>query len=260
MRQGSLGYITEVLNGETQEAVGVTGHQAWSHALTILPIVDGLMGIRPDAVNGVLRVRPQLPGGWRELTVQRIRVGENAFNITVRRAEETSAFVIERVAGNDPIQFDLALPFPRATLVNLDHDSTTGVAIPDGESIVNFATEKQARVLASLTDAQGVVTFRHSPFPEVIQPLPAPAPGATSESLRIVESRFTAGALNVRVEGLPGRPYRFAIATPWPILNLAGPRGSSVVNAGPGRALIEIVLPGPSSEYQRADITVEFRR
>jgi len=260
VRQGSLGYVTEVLNGDILEPAGVTGHQAWSHALTVLPIVQGMLGLRPDAVNGVLRIHPQLPGGWRELAVQRVRVGENAFNITIRREEETSAFVIERVAGNEPIQFDLALPFPRATLVNLDHDSTTGVAIPAGESIVNLPTEKQARVLATLTDAQGVVTFRHSAFPEVIQPLPAPVAGATSESLRIVDSRFTAGALNVRVEGLPGRPYRFSIATPWPVRNVAGPRGSRVVNPGPGRALIEIMIPGPSSAYQRADITVEFRR
>ena len=260
VRQGSLGYITEVLNGDVLEPAGVTEHQAWSHALTILPIVEGLMGIRPDAVNGVLRMHPQLPGGWRELAVQRVRVGENAFNVTVRREDETSAFVIERVAGNEPIQFDLALPFPRAALVNLDHDSTTGVAIPGGESIVNLPTEKQARVLATLTETEGVVAFRHSPFPEVIQPLPAPARGATSQSLRIVESRFTAGALNVRVEGLPGVPYRFSIATPWPVRNVAGPRGSSVANPGPGRALIDIVLPGLSSEYQRADIIIEFRR
>ena len=260
VRQGSLGYITEVLNGDVLEPIGVTDHQAWSHALTILPVIQGMLGIRPDAVNGVLRIHPQLPGGWRELTVQRVRVGDNAFNITVRREDETSAFLIERVAGNEAIQFDLALPFPRATLVNLDHDSTTGVAIPAGESIVNLPTEKQVRVLATLTETKGVIAFRHSPFPEVIQPLPAPAPGATSESLRILKSRFTAGALNVLVEGLPGRPYRFSIATPWPIRNIAGPRGSSVLNPGPGRALIEIVLPGVSSEYRRAALTVEFRR
>jgi hypothetical protein len=260
VRHGSLGYVTEVLNGDVMEAAGVTGHQAWSHALTILPVLEGMLGIRPDAMNGVLRMRPQLPGGWRELTVQRVHVGEDAFNITIRREEETSAFIIERVAGNAPIQFDLALPFPRATLVNLDHDRTTGVAIPAGESIVNRPTEKQVRVLATLSEAQGVIAFRHSPFPEVIQPLPSPAPGATSESLRIVKSRFTAGALDVRVEGLPGRPYRFSVATPWPVRSVAGPRGSSVVNPGPGRALIEIVLAGQGSEYRRADITIEFRR
>ena len=260
VRQGSLGHIPEGLNGDVFESAGNTDHQAWSHALTILPIVEGLLGIRPDAVNGTLQVHPQLPGGWRELTAQRVRIGDNAFNITIRRQDETSSFTIERVAGNEPIQFDLALPFPRAALVNLDHDGTSGFAIPAGESIVNRATEKQARVLATLTDNQGVVAFRHSPFPEVIQPLPAPAPGASSESMRVVESRFTAGALNVRAEGLPGRPYRFSIATPWAIRNVAGPRGTSVINAGPGRALIEIIIPGSGDDFQRTDVTIEFTR
>jgi hypothetical protein len=260
VRQGSLGHIPEGLHGDLFEPIGITGHQAWSHALAVLPVIEGLLGIRADAMNATLRIHPQLPGGWRELTVQRVRLGANAFDVTVQRGDESSMFRIERVAGNDPIQFDLALPFPRAALVNLDHDATSGVAVPDGESIVNLSTEKQARVIATLTDNVGVVAFRHSAFPEVIQPLPTPAPGATSESLRVLESRFTAGALTVRVEGLPGRPYRFSIATPWPIRNVAGPRGAVMVSPGPGRAVVELVVPGSGNEYQRADVTIEFVR
>ncbi len=260
VRHGSLGNIPEVIHGDVFQPAGVTQHQAWSHALSVLPIVEGLMGIRPDAMNQTLQVHPQLPGGWRDLSVQRIRVGDDAFNITVNRDHEASSFVIERVAGNAPIQFDLALGLPRAALVNLDHDATMGVAIPAGESIVNLATEKQVRVIATLTEGRGVVTFRHSPFPEVIQVLPTPAAGASSQAMRVVESRFSAGALNVRVEGLPGETYRFGVSTPWPVRNVAGPRGSVIVSAGPGRAVIETTIPGDGLAYQRADLTIEFRR
>jgi len=138
--------------------------------------------------------------------------------------------------------------------------ATAGVAIPEGEEILDRPTEKRARVLATLTEAQGVVAFRHSPYPEVMQPLPAPVPGGNSESLRVLESRYVAGALNVRVEGLPGRPYRFNVATPWPIRVATGPRGTRLVTPGPGRATVELRIPGSGTEYRRADVTLEFRR
>lgn len=260
VRQGSLGFIPEALHGDVMEPAGITQHQAWSHAMTVLPLIRGLLGVRPDAINGVLQVHPQLPGGWRELTAQRVRVGDNAFNITVRREDEASVFEIDRVAGSESIQLDLMLPFPRRVLVNLDHDRTSGVAIPDGEDIVDWTTEKQVRVVATLTEDQGVVVFRHSPFPEVVQPLPAPSTGAASESLRILDGRFVTGSLNVKVEGLAGRTYRFNVTVPWAVAQVAGPRGSRVINPGPGRAIIETVIPGPGENFRTADLTISFRR
>ena len=258
VRQGNLGHIPEALHGETYELAGETTHQATSHAMAVLPAVEGMLGIRPDALQGRLRIYPHLPGGWTETTVQPVKVGAESFRVAIFRAPESSGFTIDRLAGSDPIQLELALPFPRDVLVNLDPDNTTGVVIAGGLSVIDHPHEKEARVTVTLTEPQATVVFRHSPYPEVVQPLPAPEPGATSTGLLVLESVLVGGALQLRVEGIPGRRYRVEIATPWPVRSVEGIAATSVIVGGPGRAVLELMLPGATENYQRAAVTVYF--
>ncbi len=260
-RHGNLGYITEGLHGDRFEAVGTTSHRAWSQAMAILPAVEGMLGIRQDAMQGTLRFAPHLPGGWDNVVAQPVRVGKDAFRITFERQPERSSFHIERLAGGSDIVFELALPVPRDVLVNLDRDATSGVAITDpGEDIVDLVVEKEAVVRATLTESEGHVAFRHSPFPQIIPPSPALEPGAGSTQLRIIDSIFRSGYQTLKVEGLPGREYRVALATPWRIAAVRGVPGASVVAAGPGRATFAFRIPGAGESYQSAELQIEFRR
>ncbi len=258
VRQGNLGHIPEALHGETYELTGETTHQAWSHAMAILPAVEGMLGIQPDAIRGHLRIYPHLPGGWAETTVQPVQVGAESFRVSIFRAPESSGFTIDRLAGSDPVQLELALPFPRDVLVNLDPDNTTGVAIAGGLSVIDHPQEKEARVTVTLTEPHATVVFRHSPYPEVVQPLPSPEPGDPSTALRILESVLVGGALQLRLEGIPGRSYRLELATPWPVRSVEGTSTANITSAGPGRAVLELVLPGATESYQRADVMVYF--
>ena len=258
VRHGNLGHIPEALHGETYEGVGETTHQAWSHAMAILPAVEGMLGIRPDAIRGRLKIYPHLPGGWAETTVQPVRVGAESFRFAIFRGRESSGFTIDRLAGSDPVQLELALPFPRDVLVNLDPDNTTGVAIAGGLSVIDHPQEKEARVAVTMTEPRAVVVFRHSAYPEVVQPLPSPEPGDASSALRVIESVVIGGALQLRLEGIPGRIYRLEIATPWAVRSVEGAATTEVIVEGPGRAIVEIVLPGTTESYQRADLMVRF--
>ncbi len=259
-RHGNLGRVPETLHGDRFELMGVTSHQAWSQAMAILPAVEGLLGVRPDALQGRLRIHPHLPGGWDEVVAQPVRVGDDAFRIKIIRETETTRFVIDRLAGANPIELELSLPFPRSVLVNLDRDATTGAAIPEGEEIIDHPSEKEALVRATLTGPSATVTFRHSPYPQVVQTMPTLQPGAPSTGLRILETRYAGGSLVVRLQGIPGRLYRLTLATPWPVATVeGGVTRTRVVSAGPGRASIELTIPGTGDNYQRADISVQFQ-
>ena len=258
VRQGNLGHIPEALHGETYELAGETTHQAWSHAMTVLPAVEGMLGIRPDALQGRLTIYPHLPGGWAETTVQPVRVGAESFRVAIFRAAESSGFTIDRLAGSNPVQLQLALPFPRSVLVNLDPDSTTGVAIAGGLSVIDHPQEKEARVTVTLTEPQATVVFRHNPYPEVVQPLPSPESGDGSTALRVLESVLADRSLQLRLEGIPGRSYRLEVATPWPVRSVESIASTRVVGRGPGRAILELELPGTTESYQRAEVTIHF--
>ncbi len=259
-RHDNLGYMPETLDGDRFESAGVTSHQSWSEAMVLLPAIEGLLGIRVDAMNGRLRVHPHLPGGWNEVVANYVRVGEDAFRVRITRGAENSGFEIERVAGSSPVQLELSLPFPRSVLVNLDRDATVGVVLLEGETIIDHPGEKEASVIATLTEPSARVVFRHSRFAEVIPPVPTLEPGARSSGLRLVDTTFRDGALQVRVEGIPGRRYRLNLNTPWPLVRAAGRLETTIVAPGPGRATVELVVPGTVVGYQRAEVILEFQR
>lgn len=259
-RHGNLGRLPEVLHGDLFESIGVTSHQAWSEAMALLPAVEGMLGLEVDAMRGFMRLHPHLPGAWNRISAGPIRVGPDAFRVDVERDEETTRFRIERVAGAAPIQFELSLPFPRSVLVNLDRDATTGVAIAEGERLVDRPTEKEATVLATLSEPVGVVVFRHSRYPRIVEPMPTMTPGEPSTRLRLVESQYGGSTLTVRLEGLPGRPYQLNLITPFPVREVRGLPRVQVSAPGPGRATLDFVIPGTGDAYQRAELTIELRR
>jgi hypothetical protein len=259
-RHGNLGRLPEALHGERFESIGVTTHQAWSQAMALLPAIEGLLGLQTDAINNRIRVHPHLPGAWDTLTAQPVRVGPDAFKIAIERTDDSTRFVIDRVAGSSAVQFELSLPFPRSVLVNLDRDATSGVAIAEGERIVDHPSEKEAAVLATLTADTAIVVFRHSRYPRVIEPTPAPDPGAPTTGLRLIASEYRGDLLGVTVEGVPGRRYELSVSTPWPIRAVRGVPGARVAVAGPGRSTIQFTIPGAGDLYQRAELTLELRR
>jgi hypothetical protein len=60
--------------------------QAWSSYGIHWPLVELYLGIKPDAPAKSLSVVPDLPGSWRELSVDNLRVGSSQIAVSVRRA------------------------------------------------------------------------------------------------------------------------------------------------------------------------------
>ncbi|HEX6512210.1 MAG TPA: GH116 family glycosyl hydrolase [Chloroflexota bacterium] len=99
VRKRSFGVIDEVLNGDEEKPEGVCFHQLWSHAMTVMPIVHGLLGIQPDAVAGKLTLRPQLPPEWDYVRVRDLRVGPRSVSFTYRRAPGGLALDVDERKG-----------------------------------------------------------------------------------------------------------------------------------------------------------------
>ena len=60
--------------------------QAWSSYGIHWPLVELYLGIKPDAPAKTLSVVPDLPGSWRELSIDNLRVGSSQIAVSVRRA------------------------------------------------------------------------------------------------------------------------------------------------------------------------------
>jgi len=59
--------------------------QAWNLYSYATPIVSQFFGIKPDAGNKVIHIRPQMPSDWQEAKIERVKVGENEITVTYEK-------------------------------------------------------------------------------------------------------------------------------------------------------------------------------
>jgi hypothetical protein len=95
----AYGAFDEVLNGDVEIPAGVCPDQAWSAALLILPLVEGLLGARPDALNRQLTLAPHLPPDWDECEWRGLHVGATVLDVRLRQTPERQLVWLRRTAG-----------------------------------------------------------------------------------------------------------------------------------------------------------------
>ncbi|HEX3969438.1 MAG TPA: glycogen debranching protein, partial [Edaphobacter sp.] len=80
------GFVTEVLSGRFFQPLGrSSSHQLWSSAMVLSPAIRGLFGIDVDAIHRTLRLKPQLPATWDSAEIRNVRVGDDLYDITLKR-------------------------------------------------------------------------------------------------------------------------------------------------------------------------------
>ncbi len=113
------GAFDEVLHGLVERPAGVCPDQAWSAAMVMLPLVEGLLGVEPDALGGKLRLAPALPAGWEWLDVIGLRCGERVVDARLRRRAAGLDIRVRRTVGA-PLWLTIAPELPRPGRVTID--------------------------------------------------------------------------------------------------------------------------------------------
>jgi glycogen debranching enzyme len=102
-----LGAFDEVLHGLEERSAGVCANQAWSAAMVIAPVVEGLLGVEPDAPNGRITIAPVLPADWDWMEARGIRCGESVVDVRLKRRAQSLDVALRRTSG-PPIWTTLA--------------------------------------------------------------------------------------------------------------------------------------------------------
>jgi glycogen debranching enzyme len=67
---------------------------AWSMYGIVIPIVEHIFGVQPDAVHKKVVLEPQLPTGWEDLSIEDLPVGTNRISFWRRRTERGVEYTI----------------------------------------------------------------------------------------------------------------------------------------------------------------------
>jgi glycogen debranching enzyme len=93
------GAFDEVLHGLEYRAAGVCPDQAWSAAMVLSPVIEGLWGIVPRALDDTLTLTPWMPEEWDRMSLRRLRVGRTVLDLELRRKPGQLLVRIRRTFG-----------------------------------------------------------------------------------------------------------------------------------------------------------------
>ncbi len=108
-KRRSLGWVDEVLHGETGEPAGVCRHQAWSEAMVCFPIIRGMLGLKVDAIKNFATMCPHVPKEWNWLEVSNIRIGQHTLNFKFQKTPSEEQYHFKWL-GSKPLTLELQPP------------------------------------------------------------------------------------------------------------------------------------------------------
>jgi hypothetical protein len=90
--------------------------------LAVLHLVSGTLGAHPDAAFGRLTLSPLLPPHWTDFSVEGIRVGDSALDLSYRREGSSAAWELRPHIGSVPVMvvFQPWQPVPELRALRVD--------------------------------------------------------------------------------------------------------------------------------------------
>lgn len=198
------GNIAEVIHGDKLSFTGICPHQQWSSSMNLKPLLDGMLGLRQDAIADSLGIAPAFPVDWSWANVNHIPVGAKRVALDYRRTPESYTYVLKPEKGAGPaIDFRAVLPLAtdvRSVRVNgkktdfkVEHElQNTIVVLPE------FALAEPTEIVIDYSGGIGIMLN----LAEVKK-------GMADEGLKIEGERFDArtGTYTANLAGVPGRTY-----------------------------------------------------
>jgi glycogen debranching enzyme len=246
---GALGAHPELLSGDFYRPLETAvPHQLFSSGGIVTPLVRGLLGLRGDAIAGVLEFTPHIPPGWNTLRVSHYRVGGQVFNISLERVSHGLRCIIDGGRGGFRVRFSPAIGLfsnVRSATVNGKRADFT---LDDGSGQdvhCTIETELSERTEVALEFEPGVE------LDAAIEPLLA---GDSSRNLRILGVRKRESGIAAILEGLAGETYRVRLWTGLPIGSL---NEAKLIQGEP--KLIELAFPsGPQGGFLRKTLEISL--
>jgi hypothetical protein len=95
--------------------------QAWNIYAVAVPVVEEFFGIQPKAWKNEIVIKPNLPSDWNDVSLDKIKVGDNQLDLSAKRIENVIEFRISQLYN-----WKLIFEFPNAKHIIYDGNKIEG--------------------------------------------------------------------------------------------------------------------------------------
>jgi hypothetical protein len=195
----SLGCIPEVLNGLTYKLAGVTQHQCWSETMIVQPVIEGLLGFRPDAQKKTMLLAPRFPFDWNFCSVKNLCIGQARVTFDMKKSPGKADYTL---TSTQPVAVTFEptfAPGTKITSLTINGTETPFSTIGNPE----YATIRTEINVQNKADVEVEYQEGESVLPSFI----APEKGKLSSGFHVLEQHLGNNVLEVTLEGRPGNTY-----------------------------------------------------
>jgi glycogen debranching enzyme len=246
----SPGSIEETYNGETFKPQGVCPIQCWSESMAIQPLVEGLLGYKPDAMANTFLLSPAIPWGWDKANFYYLRMADNYLSMRFSRlANNTFAELYSEKPAK--IRFEPILPL----------GTHIGQVMVD--SIVQpFSVEYLPGGMRIIPDSaftiNGKLSVHIRQFAGVgLMPPPRPSLGPDSKSTQftLVSEHHTEDKYTFVIEGIPDTQYLVRLFISGKFESIDG----ATYDSREGEIIyLKVNIPVSKTKYGRAAVTINL--
>jgi hypothetical protein len=248
-RHGAPGSIEETLNGDVFLPNGVCSHQCWSETMVLQPAIEGMLGLRPDAMNNRLQLSPYFPWHWKYSSVKNIRMRDALLHLDMKRSRKATTYTI---SSNKQLTLDFNPAFPFYT-------SVTSVKINGRNVEWKVHTQPQGLSLTVSFETQvgnNIVEIETEGGVGMLPTIDLPDPGDRSKGCRIVAEAMNGRQFIAEVSGLPDTIYEVQLFHKGAVKNITG--ATLVKKDGDVLTLAVKTGTGTGNKYTSARIIVEM--
>ncbi|MBL0175981.1 MAG: hypothetical protein IPP94_12080 [Ignavibacteria bacterium] len=247
------GFVEEVMNGAVYEPSGVCAHQCWSETAILHPLIEGMIGWKPDAIIGsdgrpLSQLRPRFPMEWDTATVRNLRVGNTRMELTLSRTDTATTYTV-RATERGGVAMEFAPEIPEGAHV-------LGVELSGFAVAGDFIRNHRGLLDPPLRfTGDAMIVVRHRGGAAMLAELPRPAPGDSSLGYRIVDDVRPAAAKSgfayaVSLEGRAGTTHEFTLRTfGEPVSKM---KGAKAFTQSGNRCTFSVSFPKSRERYSEA--------
>jgi glycogen debranching enzyme len=244
-RHWGLGYIEEVLNGETYQPSGVCHHQCWSETMVLQPAIEGMLGLKTNAMDASLELSPRFPADWDSVSVSNIRLGEHNVGFKMNRK------------GN-MITYHFSHTGPSYIKLNFQPSMMPGMEIVKIESSgkVDLGNLPENRTPVIILEDEISVTYHTKNGISVLPVVPSPKPGDKSTGLKIISDRLEENIYVVDVEALQGTTHTLEVfIQDWKAVKVDN---AKVISNFGNRLKLEVDFSSSDKKYIAKEIKIKL--